>query len=91
MRQNRISSATLYRGIRELSNGNINTGRIRKNGGGRRSYKITQPGILQTLDNLVDPTSKGDPENPLKWTSKSVRKLAKEVSDNKLKAFTDCE
>jgi len=71
-----ISTATIYKGMRELRDGKSQTGRIRKNGGGRKSYESTQPGILEALDKLVDPTSKGDPENPLKWTSKSVRRLA---------------
>ena len=71
-----ISTATIYKGIRELRDGKSQTGRIRKNGGGRKSHESTQPGILEALDKLVDPTSKGDPENPLKWTSKSVRRLA---------------
>ena len=71
-----ISTATIYKGIRELRDGKSHTSRIRKNGGGRKSHELTQPGILEALDKLVDPTSKGDPENPLKWTSKSVRRLA---------------
>ena len=71
-----ISTATIYKGIRELRDGKSHTGRIRKNGGGRKSHELTQPGILEALDKLVDSTSKGDPENPLKWTSKSVRRLA---------------
>lgn len=71
-----MSAATVYKGIKELKNPNSHTGRIRAKGGGRKSYKITQPGILEALDNLVDPTAKGDPENPLKWTSKSIRNLA---------------
>jgi len=36
---------------------------------------------LEALDNLVDPTSKGDPENPLKWISESVRNLAEAMKD----------
>ena len=70
-----MSTATLYKGIKELKNPNKTQNRIRAKGGGRKSYKITQPGILEALDELVDPTAKGNPENPLKWTSKSVRNL----------------
>jgi len=76
-----ISTATLYKGLRELNTQDADIGRVRKKGGGRKSYKVTQPGIIEALDNLVDPTSKGDPENPLKWTSKSTRKLAKAMKD----------
>ena len=71
-----MSTATVYKGIKELKNPNKYKGRIRAKGGGRKSYKVTQLGILEALDSLVDPTAKGDPENPLKWTSKSLRKLA---------------
>ena len=58
-----------------MKNPKKDLGRIRAPGGGRKSYQKSQPGILEALDNLVDPTAKGDPENPLKWTSKSVRNL----------------
>ena len=71
-----MSTATLYKGIKELKNPNPTPGRIRGKGAGRKSYKISQPGILEALDGLVDPTAKGDPENPLKWTSKSLRNLS---------------
>lgn len=71
-----MSTATVYKGIRELKKPDISKGRIRSKGGGRKAYKETQPGILEALNNLVDPTAKGNPENPLKWTSKSVRNLA---------------
>ena len=56
----------IYKGIQELKNIK-DVGRVRQKGGGRRSYQVTQAGILEALDNLVDPTSKGDAENPLKW------------------------
>jgi len=67
-----MSTATLSKGLKELKNPKKDLGRIRAPGGGRKSYQKSQPGILEALDNLVDPTAKGDPENPLKWTSKSV-------------------
>jgi len=76
-----MSTATVYKGLRELKTVDKSSGRIRKKGGGRKSYEITQPGILEALENLVDPTAKGDPENPLRWTSKSLRKLAKALQD----------
>jgi hypothetical protein len=72
-----MSTATLSKGKRDLKNPNKNKGKIREKGGGRKAYKVTQPGILEALDNLVDPRVKGDPENPLKWTSKSIRNLTK--------------
>lgn len=70
-----MPTATLCKGIKELKNLNKTPGIIRTKGAGRKSYKISRPGILKALDDLVDPTAKGDPENPLKWTSKSLRNL----------------
>jgi len=74
-----MSTATLSKGKRDLKNPNKNKGKIRAKGGGRKAYKVTQPGILEALGNLVDPTAKGDPENPLKWTSKSIRNLTEAI------------
>ena len=72
-----MSTATVCKGVKELKTGN-NTpdGRIRQQGGGRKSTKVKQPGLLAELDSLVDPYTMGDPESPLRWTSKSTRKLA---------------
>lgn len=52
---------------------------VRKPGGGRKKKSEITPELLQVLDKLVDPTAKGDPEVPLKWTSKSLRHLANEL------------
>ena len=71
-----LSNATVHRGMRDLLNPSIHNDRVRQKGGGRKSLKEKQPGILEALDALVEPLSKGNPENPLKWTSKSVRKLS---------------
>ena len=56
-----------------------NSTRIRAVGGGRKSILDTQPGILEDLDRLVDPETYGNPENPLRWTTKSTRHLAEEL------------
>src|ERR1019366_9003611 len=47
-------------------------GRIRRTGGGRRP--LTDPQLFQGLAALVGPTTRGDPESPLRWTCKSTRK-----------------
>ena len=77
---------TISAGIKELSSANINKPcsdsnamRIRSEGGGRKPITVTQPGILEALDRLVDPESYGNPENPLRWTTKSLRNLAREL------------
>jgi transposase len=51
-------------------------GRIRRPGGGRKQLVAGDPTVRADLERLVEPASRGDPESPLRWTSKSVRKLA---------------
>ena len=55
--------------------------RIRSKGGGRKSLLHHNPGITNALDGLVEPTSRGDPQSPLRWTCKSTRRLAQELTD----------
>lgn len=74
-----ISRTTIHKGLKEL-NQPINKERVRAKGGGRKKLTEIYPGLLQSLDKLVEPTSKGDPENPLRWTSKSTRKLSEELA-----------
>ena len=60
--------------------------RVRKPGGGRKSIRETQPGIVEALLKLVDNTTYGNPENPLQWTVKSCRVLAEELEKEGYKA-----
>lgn len=53
--------------------------RIRNKGGGRKSIKESQPGIVESLLKLVESSTYGNPENPLSWTTKSMRHLADEL------------
>lgn len=53
--------------------------RIRAKGAGRKPITITQPGIKEAIERLVDPETYGDPTNPLRWTTKSLRNLQKEL------------
>jgi hypothetical protein len=52
---------------------------IRRPGGGRKSLVAKDPQLLVTLDNLISPLTRGNPESGLRWTCKSVRKLAAEL------------
>jgi len=54
--------------------------RIRKEGGGRKPLAEKDSDLLKVLDSLVEPTSRGDPMSPLRWTCKSTRRLAKDLS-----------
>ena len=62
------------------------SGRIRRSGGGRKKAIDKDPRLLAELLALVEPATRGDPENPLRWTSKSVRHLADELKDRGLRA-----
>jgi hypothetical protein len=55
------------------------TGRLRQAGGGRKRMVVEDPSLLVDLERLVEPLTRGDPESPLRWTCKSVRKLAEEL------------
>src|SRR5438128_4358899 len=71
-----ISEDTIRRGLDELQSGErVETGRVRRPGGGRRPVVETDPEVMEDLERLVDPATRGDPESPLRWTSKSLPKL----------------
>src|SRR6266567_3417547 len=74
-----MSHSTVHLGIREIDQGPQPPGRIRRQGAGRPKATDRDPGLLQALDALVEPTTRGDPQSPLRWTCKSTRKLAQEL------------
>jgi hypothetical protein len=78
-----MSRTTITRGIRELgepavpgSDADLPPGRSRRPGGGRKPLTQTDPTLLADLDALVEPSTRGDPQSPLRWTSTSTRRLA---------------
>jgi len=75
-----LSRTTIHQALKEFSDQSRRTGdghRVRARGGGRKSILATDSTVLADLERLVDPSSRGDPESPLRWTCKSVRELAK--------------
>ncbi len=74
-----ISRSTISRGIRELAREPLEGARIRSAGGGRKRTAEKDLTLRRDLEALVEPTASGDPESPLRWTSKSVRKLAAQL------------
>lgn len=76
-----VARTTIQQGIREVERPELRAakGRIRRPGGGRKATVVTDPTLREDLERLVEPTSRGDPESPLRWTCKSVRKLAQEL------------
>ena len=75
-----ISQLTIWRGTQELKSGEVlESGRIRRPGGGRKKVAEKDSTLRQDIESLVEPTVSGNPECPLLWTYKSVRKLAVEL------------
>jgi Rhodopirellula transposase DDE domain len=72
-----ISRSTIQRALRELdADAPLPPERTRTAGGGRKRTTALDPTLLSDLDALVEPTAPGDPDSPLRWSSKSVRTLA---------------
>ena len=77
-----LSRSTIHAGLRELGKDRgqpLGAGRSRKAGGGRKPLTFHNPDLLKALEKLVEPTTRGDPESPLRWTCKSTRLLAEEL------------
>jgi hypothetical protein len=71
-----VSRRVIRAGIRELqAPESLPPGRVRRPGGGRKSAVEKDPGLPAALERLIEPTTRGDPESPLRWTCKSLRKL----------------
>ncbi len=83
MPQTNLTRPTIYRGIKELTNfehENNDFDRIRKYGGGRKNITDEQPKLVFEIKKLLDLSTRGDPESPLKWTCKSTRMIADELN-----------
>ena len=75
-----LSRVTITRGLRELDEPPLEAGRVRRRGAGRPPIEVSDPEVVECLDRLVEPLSRGDPESPLRWTSKGTRVLARELT-----------
>ena len=72
---------TVADGAAELTSGQAApAGRVRRPGGGRKPLAETDPGLVPALLALVADSTRGDPESPLTWTTRSVQKLAGELT-----------
>jgi transposase len=82
-----VSRTTIHAGVRELRESAPRLApeppsqarRIRRPGGGRKARPETDASLLEDLDHLLDPVTRGDPMSPLRWTCKSTTKLAEEL------------
>ena len=77
MRATGISRSTIQRGLQEADAGAVlPAGRTRRPGGGRRRLAATDTTLVPDLEALIDPSSAGEPDSPLRWTTRSTRSLA---------------
>ena len=78
-----MSRVTITQGVRDLISGKVRgpgEGRVRQPGGGRKKAEHADDGLLRRLKCIVEETTAGDPMSPLKWTSKSTRTIADELT-----------
>jgi len=79
-----LSRKAITKGIKEIeAEAVLPPGRIRKPGGGRKKITDHDPRLVDALERLIDPDERGDPETPLRWTCKSTRMLAEQLTRRK--------
>lgn len=80
-----LSHSTIRKGMRQLAEPSQNdswpVNRSRGQGGGHKGILHDDPEIAEALESLIDPVTRGDPESPLRWTCKSTRRLADELTE----------
>jgi len=78
-----LSRVTITKGIGELEEPPLAAGRVRKPGGGRNRLEENDPGFEGALEALLEESTRGDPQSPLRWTCKSTRELAGQMTRDK--------
>jgi hypothetical protein len=73
------SRSTVIAGMKEVKTGVVPSDRVRAAGAGPKRLADTQPGLLEALDELVNPETRGNPMSLLRWTSKSAAKLTTDL------------
>ena len=77
-----LSRKAIAKGIQEIREGaSLPPGRIRRAGAGRKRITEQDPKLLDTLSDLIEPETRGDPESPLRWICKSTRAVAERLSE----------
>lgn len=84
-----VSETTVRKGVDELEAGEDPLGRVRRPGGGRKRAADVDPGLRPALLALVEPDVRGDPMSPLRWTTKSTRNIASELTRQGHKVSAD--
>jgi hypothetical protein len=76
-----LSRKAIVKGIEEIAvKAVLSPGRIRRSGAGRKEITVSDPGLWDALDRLIEPETHGDPESPLRWICKSTRTLAAQLT-----------
>ena len=79
-----LSRRAIAKGIRELQEGAIPpAGRVRRSGAGRKPITVSDPLLLDALEEMIDGQTRGDPQSPLRWICKSTRTIAQQLSRKK--------
>jgi transposase len=76
-----IARSTIDRALADLDAGLAAEDRVRRVGGGRKELTTIDPELVADLERIVAPTTRGDPEQPLRWTIKSLRQIAKALNE----------
>ena len=84
-----MSTSTMSRAVREVRAGIEPSDRQRVTGGGDRPAIEKQPGLLEALDELVHPDTRGNPMSPLRWTLKSTYELARALTGKGFEASAE--
>jgi DNA-binding phage protein len=76
-----LARSTIYHGLSDIGDNVLaSPGRVRKKGGGRKAKAEQDPTLVVDLKSLVEPVTRGDPMQPLLWTTRSLRNLVKELA-----------
>lgn len=76
-----LSRKAIAKGMEEIAmKAVLSPGRIRRSGAGRKEITARDPRLLDALDRLIEPETRGDPESPLRWICKSTRTLAAQLT-----------
>ena len=79
-----LSRKAIAKGMQEIESGTAPPpGRVRQPGAGRKKITAHDPGLMPALERLIEPETRGDPESPLRWTCKSTRTLAAQLTRHK--------
>ena len=79
-----LSRKAIAKGIREIEEGFVPMeGRIRRPGAGGKPLTVSDPGLVEQLEEMIEVQTRGDPESPLRWICKSTRAIAKELARHK--------